>query len=409
MIGMALCSFSASVSGQNGIKDPVGVKQEREAVRKQLQDVTKAITETSSEKKKVSRAISTLDKRMEQTRQRLVQLDQDRTQLENDIAQMRMQEVQLAQALEETGQRLGAVMRNQYRRIENNPTQAWLAGQSASQAARESYWFERISSAERDLAAQQAAQARELQAIRLGLEKKAEKLVQTIAIQHQNQREIAAQREEREQLVADLNSKLKDQQLEKVRLQRDDQRLTTVIAQLTKAIEEARKRQAQEKGQAQRGSSGSQSSRKGATSVAPPMPSMGEFGKLKGNLVLPTQGTVMGQFGKTRSKDGQGPAWKGLFIATDAGNPVRAISAGRIVFSEWLRGFGEIVIIDHGDQYLSVYGNNSKLLKTAGDVVKAGDPIAETGNSSGNLETGLYFELRYQGQPFDPISWTKGH
>jgi septal ring factor EnvC (AmiA/AmiB activator) len=87
---------------------------------------------------------------------------------------------------------------------------------------------------------------------------------------------------------------------------------------------------------------------------------------------------------------------------------VRAVGNGRVVFAEWLRGFGEIVIIDHGDQFLSVYGNNGKLLKRSGDSVKAGDTIAETGNSSGNLDTGLYFELRHQGQPFDPVSWTKG-
>ena len=237
----------------------------------------------------------------------------------------------------------------------------------------------------------------------------------TITDQNKSQRELVAQREERNQLIADLNSKLKNQELERKRLQRDESRLSNVITELTRAIEEAKRKQAlaaqQQKQQGQSGStpkSAGKAPSKPDYSPPPPMPSTGEFAKLKGRLVLPVQGTVAGQFGQTRSKDGQGPSWKGIFIATEAGQAVRAVGAGRVVFSEWLRGFGEIVIIDHGDQFLSVYGNNGKLMKRSGDSVKAGDTIAETGNSSGNLDTGLYFELRHQGQPFDPISWTKG-
>jgi len=98
-------------------------------------------------------------------------LDQDRDALETDIKKLGQEEAQLQKDLESTQARLAEVMRNQYRRVEVNPTQAWLAGKSASEAARESYWYERISAAERDLAAQQAAQARELESIRLGLEK----------------------------------------------------------------------------------------------------------------------------------------------------------------------------------------------------------------------------------------------
>ena len=409
-----LCACFAAplhATAQSSVRDPAGVKQERDEVRRKLEALKKEINETSGEKKQAAKALGLLEKRLETTQTRLILLDKDRDALEKDITKLSQDESQLQEDFASTQARLAQVIRNQYRRVEVNPTQAWLAGKSASEAARESYWYERISSAERDLAAQQAAQARELEAIRLGLEKKQDRLENTIAEQNKSQRELVAQREERNQLLADLNSKLKNQELERKRLQRDDARLSNVITELTRAIEEAKRKQAlaaqQQKLQGQAGSGGKAPAKKEYT-APPPMPSSGEFAKLKGRLVLPVQGTVAGQFGKTRSKDGQGPSWKGIFIATEAGQGVRAVSAGRVVFSEWLRGFGEIVIIDHGDQFLSVYGNNGKLLKRSGDSVKAGDTIAETGNSSGNLDTGLYFELRHQGQPFDPISWTQG-
>ena len=414
---LALLTLTATepARAQSNVRDPAGVKQERDEVRRKLDALKKEINETSGEKKQAAKALSLLEQRLEKTQNRLKALDQDRDALETDIKKLNQEEGQLQQDLESTQARLAEVMRNQYRRVEVNPTQAWLAGKSASEAARESYWYERISAAERDLAAQQAAQARELESIRLGLEKKQERLENTIADQNKSQRELVAQREERNQLIADLNSKLKNQELERKRLQRDESRLSNVITELTRAIEEAKRKQAlaaqQQKQQAQSGTSPKSTGKtpsKPDYSPPPPMPSTGEFAKLKGRLDLPVQGTVAGQFGQTRSKDGQGPSWKGIFIATEAGQAVRAVATGRVVFSEWLRGFGEIVIIDHGDQFLSVYGNNGKLMKRSGDSVKAGDTIAETGNSSGNLDTGLYFELRHQGQPFDPISWTKG-
>jgi murein hydrolase activator len=412
LLACALLSESSPTLAQSAVRDPAGVKQERDEVRRKLDALKKAIQETSGEKKQAAKALTLLEKRLDQTQSRLNALDKDRDALEADINKLGAEEADLQKQLESTQDRLAEVMRNQYRRVEVNPTQAWLAGKSASEAARESYWYERVSAAERDLAAQQAAQARELQAIRLGLEKKQERLEGTIAEQSKSRRELVAQREERNQLVEDLSSKLKNQELERKRLQRDESRLSNVITELTRAIEEAKRKQAlaaqQQKQQGQSAGTPNKAPTKPEYTAPPPMPSTGEFAKLKGRLVLPVQGTVAGQFGQTRSKDGQGPSWKGIFIATEAGQGVRAVGNGRVVFSEWLRGFGEIVIIDHGDQFLSVYGNNGKLLKRSGDSVKAGDTIAETGNSSGNLDTGLYFELRHQGQPFDPVSWTKG-
>ena len=97
-------------------------------------------------------------------------------------------------------------------------------------------------------------------------------------------------------------------------------------------------------------------------------------------------------------------AAKGVFIRAREGQPVRAIAGGRVVYADWMRGFGNLLIVDHGESYLSIYANNETLLKQPGDPVAAGEPIATTGSSGGNEETGLYFEMRHLGRAFDPLS-----
>ena len=117
---------------------------------------------------------------------------------------------------------------------------------------------------------------------------------------------------------------------------------------------------------------------------------------------MPARGVVSNRFGSPRQ---EGSTWKGLFIRAGAGSEVKAIAGGRVVFADWMRGFGNLLIVDHGSSYLSIYGNNDALLKQLGDTVKGGDTVASVGNSGGNPESGLYFELRHRGQPLDPLKW----
>ncbi|MGV0951975.1 MAG: murein hydrolase activator EnvC family protein, partial [Azonexus sp.] len=133
-----------------------------------------------------------------------------------------------------------------------------------------------------------------------------------------------------------------------------------------------------------------------------PVASNGDFARQKGSLRLPVRGSVAGRFGNPR--DGGG-TWRGLFIRAGAGSDVKVVANGRVVFAEWMRGFGNLLIVDHGDSYLSIYGNNDSLLKQVGQAVKGGETVATVGNSGGNPDSGLYFELRHQGQPIDPMKW----
>jgi septal ring factor EnvC (AmiA/AmiB activator) len=131
----------------------------------------------------------------------------------------------------------------------------------------------------------------------------------------------------------------------------------------------------------------------------------GLFSRQKGSLRLPVRGELAGRFG-TPSGEG-GTSAKGVFIRAAEGEQVLAVGAGRVVYADWMRGFGNLMIVDHGEAYLSIYGNNESLLKQTGDPVSLGEPLATVGHSGGNEQTGLYFELRHLGRPFDPLRWVK--
>ena len=127
------------------------------------------------------------------------------------------------------------------------------------------------------------------------------------------------------------------------------------------------------------------------------------FAGLKGKLAWPVQGRLTGDFGQSR---GAGPVkWNGVLLEASAGTPVRAIYHGRVAFADWLQGLGLLVIVDHGGGYMSLYGHNEALLKESGDWVEPGETIAQVGDSGGQSRAGLYFEIRYNGEPVNPHPW----
>ena len=129
------------------------------------------------------------------------------------------------------------------------------------------------------------------------------------------------------------------------------------------------------------------------------------FSQLRGQLAWPAKGKIKKLFG--RQKPLSDLSWQGIMIYAPAGNYVRAVSRGRIAFANWLRGFGNLIIIDHGNSYLSLYGHNESLFKSAGEWVESGDIISSIGSSGGQQNSGLYFEIRKKGKPQNPTKWCK--
>src|SRR5690606_18563638 len=126
------------------------------------------------------------------------------------------------------------------------------------------------------------------------------------------------------------------------------------------------------------------------------------FDRLKGRLAWPVAGEITADYGKERAG---GLRWNGVLLSAPAGAPVRAVYHGRVAFADWLQGLGLLIVLDHGDGYMSLYGHNDALLKEPGDWVRPGEPIAEVGTTGGRREPALYFEIRHRGQPVNPHAW----
>lgn len=166
--------------------------------------------------------------------------------------------------------------------------------------------------------------------------------------------------------------------------------------------------QASQKAQEARAAKQEAEAEQNSKTTPPPEPTAAGrgFAALKGKMRLPTSGAITGRFGTRRGETST--VWKGIFIQAPAGQAVRVVAEGRVVYADWLRGFGNMVIVDHGNSYMSIYGGAEALLKQIGDRVRAGDTIATTGASGGAAESGLYFELRHLGQPINPQQWVGG-
>jgi len=135
------------------------------------------------------------------------------------------------------------------------------------------------------------------------------------------------------------------------------------------------------------------------TAVKPNTP----FSRLTGKLDWPVSGKILARYGSSRNLGKL--KWQGIVIASPTGNDVKATAAGTVVFADWLRGFGLLIIIDHGDKYMTLYGNNESLLRDVGEYVKAGDVIAQSGEQGIRGLSGLYFEIRHRGSPTNPLKW----
>jgi septal ring factor EnvC (AmiA/AmiB activator) len=129
------------------------------------------------------------------------------------------------------------------------------------------------------------------------------------------------------------------------------------------------------------------------------------FASMKGKLPWPSKGRLARSFGSSRNKGSL--RWQGVILKAQAGTKIHAISAGRVVFADWFRNLGLLIIIDHGDGYMTLYGHNQSLYKAVGDTVESGELIATMGNTGGNHEVSLYFEIRDQGTPTNPARWCR--
>lgn len=394
-------------------------------LRTRIESLRKDLNTSEGDRADAASRLRESERQISRLQRELNDLSEQRTQLQSRLRNLEQQSRTLGETLGQQQQQLENLLYKQYVRGTPDSLQLLLNGDDPNQMARDLHYLSAIALTRAELMGEIHATLNKKRALAADAKERSAELSDVEAEQKKRHTELQQQREERQLLYAELSSKVKAQRKEIGTLQKDEKRLTQLIDRLSKilatqaaaarAAEAARVAEAARQKSASRSPTTANESPRLSPDNEPirprppeaenryePVANNGSFVRQKGNLRLPVRGAVSGRFGSVR--DGGG-TWRGLFIKAGQGSEVKAIAGGRVVFAEWMRGFGNLLIVDHGDAYLSIYGNNDSLLKQVGQAVKGGETVATVGNSGGNPDSGLYFELRHKGQPIDPMKW----
>ena len=350
-----------------------------EALQKQLAAAEESKSEAADALQESERAIS-------EANRALRELGSEARQHQKRLAELNAESRQREKALKAQQAMLADLIYRHYLGGQAEPLRLLLNREDPGQISRRLHYFGYISRARAELIAELRAGLAQLRELAREAEQQAAELSAVTAEQRAQRARLEREKRARNQVLAKISRDIERQRREIGTLKRDETRLARLVASLAKLM--ARSKPAPRP--------------RGERAPAAPLGDSA-FGRLKGRLSPPVRGELANRFGSPRS-DG-GVLWKGLFIAARAGEEVRAVADGRVVFADWLRGFGNLLIIDHGDAFMSLYGNNEALFKRVGDIIHGGEAVAAVGNSGGNTNSGLYFELRHQGKPLDPLDW----
>jgi septal ring factor EnvC (AmiA/AmiB activator) len=319
----------------------------------------------------------------------LFELAQQRRTLEAELAAIARRQDDIRASIAGEEALAGKLLRLQYQQGGPDRLRLALEGRDAATAARHIEYYNYVQRARAELIAQLRRKGDELAALGRDAAARREELAGNEAESVAEARKLERERAARAAVVQRLAGEIAKGRREIGRLKRDEARLAKLVEEISRALAargEDRKRPGQR-----------------VDSVADASVSARPFDSLKGRLRLPVRGELAGRYGGPREE--AGTSWKGLFIRAATGDTVHAVGDGRVVYADWLRGFGNLLILDHGKGYMSLYAYNEALLRKVGERVRGGDPLAQVGASGGSEDSGLYFELRRDGKPFDPMGW----
>jgi septal ring factor EnvC (AmiA/AmiB activator) len=384
-------------------------QSELDALKQRLQTLQEDFRNTQAHQKSAADELRQSERAISSGMRQLRQLDSERQRTQGDLQSLTQQADEVSAQISQQQGHLAQSLKGAYRRGQGDALKLLLNGADPNQTARDLRYLAHLSRAQHESIEVLRANLAKLAELQQATAKKKTELTRLQMAHEVEQKKLLADKHARELVMQKLSTQIQSQRREISNLKRDERSLTQLVERLNRlmaaqaAREAARARAAQKEE-----NSAAQHSRKAVgvnTETPVAFHSDRPFSSLKGLLRLPVAGELMNRFGAPR--EGGGLSWKGLFIRAAQGTVVKAIAAGRVVFAEWLRGFGNIVIIDHGEGYMSLYSNNESLYKQVGDRVQPGDAIAAVGNSGGQPDTGLYFEMRHESRPVNPLLWVK--
>lgn len=346
------------------VKSQIQVLQKKlESTRERRDDELSSLRRTEKEIGKTLREIKNTDKILKQQRRRMGKLQRKKSRQETSLKQYQSQLTRQAQATYTMG-------RQEYLKL-------LLNQEDPTRVSRMLVYYRYINQAKRNQIEQVQHAVLEIDKTSTDIQQRDQQL---IALRHTRatyKTSLEITRSERKQILTKLNRKVHFQSKTLSELKQDRQQLQDLI--------------------------------RGLYTYLPELPELhdlkAKFSKSRGKMKLPVKGRLLARYGAPRNLGDL--RWKGLFIKSATGADVRTIFHGRVAYADWLHGFGLLLIIEHGDGYMSLYGHNSSLYKEVGDWVETGQVVAGTGSTGNPPRPGLYFEIRQNGQPRDPLIWCR--
>ena len=406
------------------------VQRQREDLRGRIQSVQKELDAREADRKEAADALKASETAISQTTRRIAELNADLKKAQSELEDLQRQITRQQRTLGVRRDELSHQLRQQYS-SGLSPWSALLSGDDPQELGRNLAYLDYVSKARAEAVAALKQDIERLAQLEARADARQKDVSRLVAETTQQKEALEVQKKERATVLARIEGQMEAQRAEATRLGLDEKRLSGLIsdlegqlkaaqqaaaeaerrAQEARKLELARKEKAQREAEQARRAAEADRRRQEAQQVAQAerteqtesdSASLAPGKGLSKNVRWPIRCAVMARFGTDRPEGG---IWRGILVRADAGAPVQAVGAGTVVYSNWLRGFGNLLIVDHGQEFLSVYAYNQSLLKQVGDSVRAGDTVALAGSTGGQVDSALYFEIRHRGAAVDPIAY----
>jgi septal ring factor EnvC (AmiA/AmiB activator) len=329
------------------------------------------LTEQSAARDALQVSLRDTERLISQTDTQLSNLTVKRSALSQQIAALQREGTELQTQQAELEQAMAMGIQQLWLLHQGGGLRVWLGDEHPDDIARHLAYYQLVLTAQKDTVTRYEAGLKILENNASALQAaEREATQQTTAIAGLLE-QLTTQQAQRGETIARLNDQLENDQQRLAVLAENKRNLDTLLAKLALAAPSAHIKRT-------------------------------PFSEATNSLAMPVNGKPRNRFGAKRNTDIR---WQGWLIPAPQGEPVSAIFDGHIIFSDWLRGQGLIIVIDHGEGWLSLYAQNHSLLRGEGEFVRQGDIIAKVGASGGSERTGLYFEMRQKGKPIDPADW----
>ncbi len=386
-----LLVLSCGICAAPAAKDARASEQQLRELRSRIEKLQASLAAAEESRGEATGLLRESDKATSEAHRALFELRQRRGAIEARLAAIQQRESEARAALAEQQALAGKLLRLQYLQGAPDRLRLALEGRDAATAARHLQYYGYIQRSRADLIGGLRRKGEELAALQTEASAQRDELAGNEADQARESRRLEKERAARAAVVTRLAGEIARNRREIGRLKHDEARLARLVDEIARALAAKPRPDGKPRGEA-------------VDRVADASLASKPFASLKGKLRLPVRGELVNRYGERREESGV--TWKGLFIRAVTGETVHAVADGLVVYADWLRGFGNLLILDHGGGFMSLYANNEGLLRQVGEKVRAGDPVANVGASGSSADSGLYFELRREGKPFDPLKWT---